>query len=99
MTDSEGKRQPLLTTRPATVTFTVDMGENARRDYGADPSGDGLDISSSHHEKAPGQHEIYLREDSAWPLPTKLPHLNLWCAQWRSATPLLPRSCQNRSTA
>ena len=43
----------------------VDLGENARRDMVLTLQEMGLDVSSSHHEKAPGQHEIYLREDSA----------------------------------
>ncbi|MFX4262123.1 type I glutamate--ammonia ligase [Pelotomaculum propionicicum] len=73
MTDSEGK--------PTTVTHDqagycdlspVDLGENARRDMVLTLQEMGLDISSSHHEKAPGQHEIYLREDSALTIADKI---------------------------
>lgn len=73
MTDSEGK--------PTTITHDqagycdlspVDLGENARRDMVLTLQEMGLDISSSHHEKAPGQHEIYLREDSALAIADKI---------------------------
>ena len=36
----------------------VDLGENARRDMVLALEDMGFDIKSSHHEKAPGQHEI-----------------------------------------
>lgn len=73
MTDSEGK--------PTTITHDqagycdlspVDLGENARRDMVLTLQEMGLDISSSHHEKAHGQHEIYLREDSALAIADKI---------------------------
>ena len=42
----------------------VDLGENARRDMVLTLEDMGFDIKSSHHEKAPGQHEIDFRGDS-----------------------------------
>jgi len=41
----------------------VDLGENARRDMVLTLEDMGFDIKSSHHEKAPGQHEIDFRGD------------------------------------
>lgn len=73
MTDSEGK--------PTTITHDqagycdlspVDLGENARRDMVLTLQEMGLDISSSHHEKAAGQHEIYLREDCTLAIADKI---------------------------
>jgi len=43
----------------------VDLGENARRDMVLTLKEMGLDVSSSHHEIAPGQHQILLKEDNA----------------------------------
>ncbi|MCR5311637.1 MAG: glutamine synthetase family protein, partial [Lachnospiraceae bacterium] len=42
----------------------VDLGENARRDMVLTLEEMGFDIKASHHEKAPGQHEIDFRGDS-----------------------------------
>ena len=42
----------------------VDLGENSRRDMVLTLEDMGFDIKSSHHEKAPGQHEIDFRGDS-----------------------------------
>jgi len=42
----------------------VDLGENARRDMVLTLQEMGFDVSSSHHEIAPGQHQIFLKEDS-----------------------------------
>ncbi len=41
----------------------VDLGENARRDMVLTLEEMGFEISSSHHEIAPGQHEIFIKED------------------------------------
>ncbi|ABO51314.1 Glutamate--ammonia ligase [Desulforamulus reducens MI-1] len=41
----------------------VDLGENARRDMVLTLEAMGFQIVSSHHESAPGQHEIVLREE------------------------------------
>ena len=63
-TDSQGK--------PTTATHDqagycdlspVDLGENARRDMVLTLEEMGFEISSSHHEIAPGQHEIFIKED------------------------------------
>ncbi|MEW5898568.1 MAG: glutamine synthetase family protein [Bacillota bacterium] len=43
----------------------VDLGENARRDMVLTLKEMGFDVSSSHHEIAPGQHQIFLKEDNA----------------------------------
>lgn len=42
----------------------VDLGENARRDIVLNLEEMGFDIESSHHEKAPAQHEIDFKEAS-----------------------------------
>ena len=42
----------------------LDLGENARRDMVLTLEDMGFDIKSSHHEKAPGQHEIDFRGDA-----------------------------------
>lgn len=64
--DSEGK--------PTTATHDqagycdlapMDKGENARRDMVLTLEEMGFEISSSHHEIAPGQHEIFIKEDTA----------------------------------
>ena len=39
----------------------LDLGENARRDMVMTLEDMGFEIESSHHEKAPGQHEIDFR--------------------------------------
>ncbi|MHB1127037.1 MAG: type I glutamate--ammonia ligase [Bacillota bacterium] len=60
--------------RPTTVTHDqagycdltpVDRGENARRDMVLTLEEMGFEIGSSHHELAPGQHEIILKFDDA----------------------------------
>lgn len=43
----------------------VDRGENARRDMVLTLQEMGLDVSTSHHEIGPGQHEIFLKDDYA----------------------------------
>lgn len=43
----------------------VDLGENARRDMVLTLESMGIDIGSSHHEVAPGQHEIVLKHGNA----------------------------------
>ncbi len=43
----------------------ADLGENARRDMVLTLEEMGFEISTSHHEIAPGQHEIFIKEDSA----------------------------------
>lgn len=43
----------------------IDLGENARRDIVMNLEEMGFEIESSHHEKAPAQHEIDFREGEA----------------------------------
>ena len=43
----------------------VDLGENARRDICLTLENMGFEIEASHHESAPGQHEIDLKYDDA----------------------------------
>lgn len=50
----------------------IDLGENARRDMVLTLGEMGFDISSSHHEFAPGQHEISLKNDDALSMADKL---------------------------
>lgn len=50
----------------------VDLGENARREMVLTLEEMGLEVSSSHHEIAPGQHEIFLKEDSALAMADKI---------------------------
>ena len=50
----------------------VDLGENARRDMVLTLEEMGFEISSSHHEFAPGQHEISLKSDDAFTMADKL---------------------------
>jgi glutamine synthetase len=67
--------------KPTTITHDqagycdlspVDLGENARRDMVLTLEEMGFEISSSHHEKAPGQHEIFIKEDSALAISDKI---------------------------
>lgn len=66
LTDSEGK--------PTTITHDnagyfdlgpVDLGENARRDICLALQEMGFQVEASHHENAPGQHEIDFRYNDA----------------------------------
>ena len=50
----------------------LDLGENARRDMVLTLEEMGFEISSSHHEYAPGQHEISLKFDDALTMSDKL---------------------------
>ncbi|WP_418791574.1 glutamine synthetase family protein [Phosphitispora sp. TUW77] len=50
----------------------VDLGENARRDMVLTLEEMGFEIASSHHEFAPGQHEISLKSDDALSTADKL---------------------------
>ena len=61
--------------RPTTVTHEtagymdvgpIDFGENARRDMVLNLEEMGFEIESSHHEKAPGQHQIAFKEAEAF---------------------------------
>lgn len=66
LTDNEGK--PTLITHDDGGYFDlspVDQGENARRDMVITLEELGFEIEASHHEVAPGQHEIDFKYDSA----------------------------------
>lgn len=65
-TDEEG--QPTTITHEKAGYFDlgpVDLGENARRDMVLTLEDMGYEIESSHHEVAPGQHEIDFKYDEA----------------------------------
>lgn len=65
-TDSEGN--PTLETHDNAGYFDLgptDMGENARREMVLNLEQMGFEIEASHHEVAPGQHEIDFRFDDA----------------------------------
>ncbi len=50
----------------------VDLGENVRRDTVLTLEEMGFDISSSHHEFAPGQHEIGIKDDNPLTMADKI---------------------------
>ena len=50
----------------------VDLGENARRDMVLTLEEMGIEVASSHHEIAPGQHEIGLKDDTALAIADKM---------------------------
>lgn len=67
--------------RPTTITHDqagfcdltpVDLGENARRDMVLTLEEMGIEVASSHHEMAPGQHEIGLKDDNILVLADKI---------------------------
>ena len=65
-TDADGR--PTLTTHDNAGYFDmgpVDMGESARRDMVMTLTEMGFDIEASHHEVAPGQHEIDFKYSDA----------------------------------
>lgn len=65
-TDAEGK--PTLITHDQAGYFDlapVDLGENARRDIMLALEAMGFDVEASHHEVAPGQHEIDFKYSDA----------------------------------
>lgn len=65
-TDEEGR--PTLTTHDMAGYFDmtpVDLGENARRDMVLTLEEMGFEIEASHHEVAPGQHEIDFKYSDA----------------------------------
>lgn len=64
-TDSQGKPTTVTHDQAGYCDLTpVDLGENARRDMVLTLEEMGFEISSSHHELAPGQHEISIKEDT-----------------------------------
>ncbi len=66
--DFDDNGQPTTTTHERAGYFDVapaDQGENVRRDIILNLEEMGFNISSSHHEIAPAQHEIEFREEDA----------------------------------
>ena len=65
-TDSEGKPTTVTHDKAGYFDLTpVDLGENARRDMVLTLEELGFEIEASHHEVAPGQHEIDFKYDDA----------------------------------
>lgn len=65
-TDAQGKPTVLTHDRAGYCDLSpVDLGENARRDMVLTLQEMGFEVSSSHHEIAPGQHEIFIKENDA----------------------------------
>lgn len=72
-TDSEGK--PTINTHDKAGYFDlspVDLGENARRDMVLTLESMGFEIEASHHEVAPGQHEIDFKYSDALDIADKI---------------------------
>ena len=64
--DQQGKPTVITHDQAGYCDLTpLDLGENARRDMVLTLQEMGFDISSSHHEIAPGQHQIFLKQDNA----------------------------------
>jgi len=73
LTDAEGK--PTTNTHDKAGYFDltpVDLGENARRDMVMTLEELGFEIEASHHEVAPGQHEIDFKYDEALNIADKI---------------------------
>lgn len=65
-TDEQGKPTTRTHDQAGYCDLTpADLGENCRRDIVLTLEEMGFDIASSHHETAPGQHGIFLKEDNA----------------------------------
>jgi len=71
--DEQGKPTMLTHDQAGYCDVTpVDLGENARRDMVLTLEEMGFQISSSHHEVAPGQHEIFIKDDDALAMADKI---------------------------
>ncbi|MBM7856155.1 glutamine synthetase [Desulfohalotomaculum tongense] len=71
--DERGKPTTVTHDRAGYCDLTpVDLGENARRDMVLTLEEMGFDIASSHHEIAPGQHEISIKADDALTMADKI---------------------------
>ena len=57
-TDANGHPPPIPTMRPATLTWPHRPGRDRQAGHLSGAGGHGLQIEASHHESAPGQHEI-----------------------------------------
>ncbi len=65
-TDDEGKATTVANEQASYFDVApIDLGENARRDIILTMEEMGYEVEASHHEAAPGQHEIDLRYDEA----------------------------------
>jgi len=65
-TDQQGKPTAYTHDQAGYCALTpVDLGENARRDMVLTLQEMGFEVLLSHHESAPGQHKIFLKEDTA----------------------------------
>lgn len=72
-TDAEGKPTTITHDRAGYFDLTpVDLGENARRDMVLTLEELGFEIEASHHEVAPGQHEIDFKYDDALDIADKI---------------------------
>ncbi|MHB1651204.1 MAG: type I glutamate--ammonia ligase [Desulfitobacteriaceae bacterium] len=72
-TDSEGRPTTITHDRASYFDLTpVDLGENARRDMVLTLEQLGFEIEASHHEVAPGQHEIDFKYSDALDIADKI---------------------------
>ncbi len=72
-TDTEGKPTTVTHDKAGYFDLTpVDLGENARRDMVLTLEELGFEIEASHHEVAPGQHEIDFKYDEALDIADKI---------------------------
>jgi len=72
-TDAEGKPTTITHDKAGYFDLTpVDLGENARRDMVLTLEDLGFEIEASHHEVAPGQHEIDFKYDDALAIADKV---------------------------
>lgn len=73
LTDAEGKPTTITHDKAGYFDLTpVDLGENARRDMVMTLEELGFEIEASHHEVAPGQHEIDFKYDEALNIADKI---------------------------
>jgi len=71
--DEQGKPTTLTHDQAGYCDITpVDLGENARRDMVLTLEEMGFQVFSSHHEVAPGQHEIFIKDDDALAMADKI---------------------------
>lgn len=72
-TDEQGLPTTRTNDRAGFCDLTpIDLGENARRDMILTLEQMDIEVTSSHHEIAPGQHEIGLKDDTALAMADKL---------------------------
>ena len=73
LTDAEGNPTTITHDKAGYFDLTpVDLGENARRDMVMTLEELGFEIEASHHEVAPGQHEIDFKYDEALNIADKI---------------------------